>query len=639
MDFRVGNYPPGSDLTVVNVIYRYPMKDDNTGKWSTDYLLLTYRDNATGKKYTQTFYEPEYTWYLAKPGVKVSADQHFIPIEDTIPITCKYRDITKSIARETNQTDLYNSNIKSGQGRLNKAFILHPRAFGADLPIKNYYRTLFAATYTNTPFNPSILYFDTEADIINAMSDNLVIGESPTCMISAYFTGNNTMYTMCLRNSNNPLIAQDEDAIRHMGDLDSYFHRLLQDQIGDDEKIEKMGLKDAHLKIAYYDLEIEMIIDFFKLIRDLDPDFVTAWNLFGYDLPQLVERIKINGYDERSVICDPEIVPVTFNLFIDERNKNKPEERTDYADFSIKPIFYGQDILYASRRKGQGAVASYALDYIAGEEAGVHKKDYHEITTNIAKFPWLDYTSFREYNIADVVAQKCIEAKVEDFSYMLNNVITMNTSPEKIFRQTVYLATKAYEFYKEHEGVIIGNNHNKFNEPTGEKFPGAFVASPLLLTDKNKVRCQGKPIMKFNNGVDFDYKALYPSLMREFNQAPHTQVGMVQFKDPPFKDPEYLRLSPGGTFCENLASYNFVEFCHRWINLANVDEMLQDLDEYFSKYRTPLCRGEGNLLMDKKRKVVAYHTDTSQVCKRVAPPMPDWLKEEINKIRASIVLK
>jgi hypothetical protein len=70
-----------------------------------------------------------------------------------------------------------------------------------------------------------------------------------------------------------------------------------------------------------------------------------------------------------------------------------------------------------------------------------------------------------------------------------------------------------------------------------------------------------------------------------------------------------------------------------------VDEMLQDLDEYFSKYRTPLCRGEGNLPMDKKRKVIAYHTDTSQVCKRVAPPMPAWLKEEINKIRASIVLK
>jgi hypothetical protein len=326
-------------------------------------------------------------------------------------------------------------------------------------------------------------------------------------------------------------------------------------------------------------------------------------------------------------------------LFIDERNKNKLEERTDFADFSTKSIFYGQDILYASRRKGQGAIESFRLDYVAGLEANVHKKDYHLITTNIAKFPYLDYTSFREYNIADVVAQKCIEAVVEDFSYMMNNVITMNTSPEKIFRQTVYLSTKAYEFYKEHEGVIIGNNHNRFNEPTGEKFPGAFVASPLLLTDKNKVKCQGRPIMKVNNGVDFDYKALYPSLMREFNQAPHTQVGMVQFKKPPYKDPEYLRLAPGGTFCENLASYNFIEFCHRWIGLANVDEMLQDMDIYFNKYRTPLSRGEGNLPMDKKRKVIAYHTDTTKVAKRVSPPMPSWLKEEINKIRASIPIK
>ena len=184
---------------------------------------------------------------------------------------------------------------------------------------------------------------------------------------------------------------------------------------------------------------------------------------------------------------------------------------------------------------------------------------------------------------------------------MFNNVIEMCTPYEKIFRQTNFLWTKAVQFYKS-QGYILGDNANRFGSKPSEKFAGAFVASPLKLSDKNKIKCNGRAIMKFTNANDYDYKALYPSLLREFNMAPHTQVGMIEFPDPPYKDADYLKIAPGGTFCENLASYNYIEFCHRWLGLGNIDELLQDLDRYFSFYRTPLSRGvEGNLKYDDKK--------------------------------------
>ena len=58
----------------------------------------------------------------------------------------------------------------------------------------------------------------------------------------------------------------------------------------------------------------------------------------------------------------------------------------------------------------------------------------------------------------------------------------------------------------------MGCNTNRFGQKPNEKFPGAFVARPTLLSNKNKVSFKGLHIMKFNNGDDFDYKALYPSL-------------------------------------------------------------------------------------------------------------------------------
>ena len=219
---------------------------------------------------------------------------------------------------------------------------------------------------------------------------------------------------------------------------------------------------------------------------------------------------------------------------------------------------------------------------------------------------------------------------------MFNNAIEMNTPYQKIWRQTVYLATKGADFYKNHEGVILGENVNKFGEPPTEKFPGAFVADPNLISNKNKMLANGKYINKFNNTNDFDYKRLYPSLLQEFNMAPHTQVGKIEPTEIGYKDPEYLKMEPGGTFTENLASFNYIEFGQRWFGLAGIEEMLGDIQEYFTMYRTPMFKGPGELPYDKQAKVVAYFPDKTTPVVFCNRPIPDWVEKEVDRHRASL---
>jgi hypothetical protein len=55
-----------------------------------------------------------------------------------------------------------------------------------------------------------------------------------------------------------------------------------------------------------------------------------------------------------------------------------------------------------------------------------------------------------------------------------------------------------------------------------------------------------------------------------------------------------------------------------------------------------MYKGEGNLIFDKTRKVIAYHTDTvngNRMIVSVERPMPEWVKKEVDKIRASIPIK
>jgi DNA polymerase elongation subunit (family B) len=245
-------------------------------------------------------------------------------------------------------------------------------------------------------------------------------------------------------------------------------------------------------------------------------------------------------------------------------------------------------IQYASRRKAKFvSFKSFKLDDIGELEAGVKKLDYHHITTNIAELPWLDFKTFVLYNIMDVIVQKCIEVKTQDLEYIFAKCVLNNTSYKKGHRQTVYLINRmASEWYK--MGYIIGNNCNKDN-PKGDKFLGALVGNPDNTNDYSKMKIDGRAILVCENLNDYDFKSLYPSIMGEFNIAPNTQIGKINISETVYDGENAYHIpeekySRGGEFIENLVTDSYVEYCHRWFHLADIQEAIEDIDEYFSKY-------------------------------------------------------
>lgn len=634
-------YKPGDNLTIMNVFYERPKKEAD-GKYGTDYVTIVFKDNLTGKKHVRTIETPQYTYYMAKPEIQIPYNLEWIEADKVLPVTCNYKDIKHSIAKSTGNLDLYKENLRSGNYKMNDLFFAHPRIFGADMNILNYIRTEFAKTYQNPVCPISVAYYDIENDIINALSDKPVIGECPINAISLYFDETNTVYTFALRNDKNPQIAaMEEDISKNFQKYRDKMNNFIRNNIGSDAKVKKYKLEDIHLSVGFFDTEIEMIATFFDTIRKLSPDFCVAYNA-SYDFCYLVARIQYFGYDPIEIISNSEFKRKFCYYFVDENHRNEFEERCDYAMVSTLSVWLDQIIIYPSRRKGQEAIKSYSLDSVVDTECGIHKLDWKHITSRFADFVYTDFVTFWLYNINDTLVQACLEAQTEDLRYTFNNVIEMNTPYQKIFRQTNYLSSKGSEFYKEHEGVIMGCNINRFNQKPDDKIPGAFVAKPTLISNKNKVLMKNIHIMKFYNGDDFDYKALYPSLLREFNMSIATQIGMIQMDDPAYKGHAYLRLGNGGNFTENLASYNFIEFCHRWLYMPDVEHMLNMVNDYFKIMRTPLYKERTgvvpNLPMDKSHKIVMYQVDKTRpvAFKR---PMPEWVKEEVNKIRRSIPLK
>lgn len=248
-------------------------------------------------------------------------------------------------------------------------------------------------------------------------------------------------------------------------------------------------------------------------------------------------------------------------------------------------------------RKGQGEARSYALNAVARKEVGDEKLDYTE-DANIKTLPYVNFKKFVMYNIKDVLLQMGIERKTSDVDNIYQRAYSNATSYSKIFKQTVFLKSRAYvEFYK--QGLIIGNNINveygvyddvKKNEEEDEKFDGALVADPVL-NDFTGIRLFGtKNKYIFDNVIDEDFSSMYPYIIISFNIAPNTMIGKLIIGGDIQEAFESAKLEaegkskvedPGKDFVDNMLIGNVANMGTKWFNLPGMDKIFEMANERF----------------------------------------------------------
>lgn len=583
----MGKHKPGDNLTLLNTIYRYGYKDDNNNL-HPDSMTLVWKDLDSGVKEHTTLYNPTYRYFMIKEDKMKDYNQFFAPKDYVDPIEVPYHDLEKDIAERTGRLDEFYENIRNGNRRANALLHTDPRLFSSDWDINSFYRIEFDRTYKNQICPITKCYLDIETDIKYIDNEFPEPGEVPINAVSVLMENEKTEYTFLLRDKHNPFISKFEDYLKK-NDFIGEFKDFLEKNLGGWKNVHRFGMQDFNFKLIFFDNEIDLIVSVFKLINVLKPDFVLAWNM-SFDIPFIIERLKRLGVDPEQVLCHPDFEEKKAEYYIDTMHQ-KLEERGDKAIIYSYSVYLDQMIQFASRRKGGSAFASFSLDNIGYDVARVRKLDYHDITPELGNLPYVDYKTFVMYNMMDVIVQKCIEAKTGDIDYVFSNTILNSTKYDKVHRQTVYLTNRAAMFFWE-KGFVIGNNINKFLDKPKDKYDGAFVAKPTLVSPTNAVHLTydgigATPINVYHNANDFDYKSMYPSIAKEWNIAPNTQIGMIEIPEQIYAEEnwrEYPKFSRSGCFIENLGSHNYLEFCHRWLNLGSYEEVLEDIMEYFHKY-------------------------------------------------------
>lgn len=605
----IANYPKGSNLTILNAVYDRPEKDEETGKWIKDSITIVYKDNNTGKKSHYTIYEPNFSYYILPESKDPGYHQFFVPESDLIKVTCKYKDLLKDIATRLGRLDEYEDNVRAGNRSANKMLHADRRLFESDIGINNYYRMLFKRWYTNQTIPVTKSFIDIEVDIKTMKGNFPEMGECPINAISYLEFETKELTTVLYDDGKNPLATKFIENL----DEEKYqkeFRELLSYALGGEDRVKDFELENIKTKIIVFKDEIDMLHDLFQFINFKKPDFVLAWNM-AFDIPYIIARIINLGYDPIDIMCDEEFPVKKIEYFVDAMHYNEFSRRGDYANISCSSVYIDQLIQFASRRRGQSVFQSMKLDYIGEQIAKVRKLDYSDITSNISDLPYLDYDRFVKYNMMDVVVQYCIEHKTNDVGYLFNKAIQNSTEYRKVHRQTVYLANRAVTSFYDYGKYICGNNINKFKDtsiPT-EKYEGAFVSDPTLISPICKDTIGGYPIGRVRNGIDFDFTSLYPSLTREFNLAPNTQIGFINIpnevhKDEnPGKNPKYTR---SGAYLDDLISDNYIEFARRWFHLASFRELYEDIVDYYTTKAMPFYDIGYNIVTNKIIPIATY---------------------------------
>ena len=241
--------------------------------------------------------------------------------------------------------------------------------------------------------------------------------------------------------------------------------------------------------------EKQLMFEFMKFWIKNYPDVITGWNTKFFDLPYLMNRIKMIAGDKVANKMSP------WNLIHREEIAVRGRQQTVYTLYGITNLDYLDLYKWFVPQRQE----SYKLDFIGQLELGRGKDDMPYPTFK----DWYtqDFQSFVDYNIQDVEIVDGLEDKLGLIDLSLTVAYESKVNYGDIFSQVrVWDTLIANHLMKKNICVPPREEHQK-----DMKYEGAYVKEPIL--------GQHKWV------VSFDINSLYPHIIIQYNISPEKLIG------------------------------------------------------------------------------------------------------------------
>ena len=254
---------------------------------------------------------------------------------------------------------------------------------------------------------------------------------------------------------------------------------------------------ETYVKCSNEEILLKKFLDFWE--SDY-PDVVSGWNICGYDIPYIINRLAIIFDDQEA----KRLSPVSKLRFVENLSLNKMGKRMDRWYICGISIL---DYMEVYKTFSLGDRESYSLNYISDYELGDSKIAY--VASSLADLADQDWNTFVDYNIQDVKLLIKLEDKLK-FLKLVRNLSYRGFIPFEKSMGKVSLITGAVANQAQKQSVYIPT----FNvENVKQKFAGGFVMEP-------------RPGL-YEDVVTYDANSLYPNTIITLNISPETKIGKI----------------------------------------------------------------------------------------------------------------
>lgn len=254
--------------------------------------------------------------------------------------------------------------------------------------------------------------------------------------------------------------------------------------------------------------EIDLLIRFMATFRAIAPHFMTGWNVYGFDVPYLVNRINNvigpNAANDLSIFTK-----ASANCI---QSCHSKEGTDSYKILGLTVLDYQE--LY--KKFHPDKQESYALAFIADVEEVGEKVTYEEYGNSLMRLYRENHKKFIHYNDVDNQLVELLDKKLQfiqlavAIAMLTKSRYSDATGTVKIWDNLIYHMCLA-------DGVVVPPNKRVSKVDNA----GGFVREP-------RPGLHRWPVI-------FDLTSLYPSIARMLNLSPETQcsepMGGVEMAD------------------------------------------------------------------------------------------------------------
>lgn len=245
--------------------------------------------------------------------------------------------------------------------------------------------------------------------------------------------------------------------------------------------------------------EVELLTKFLELWVEIDLDIITGWNVEGFDIPYLVNRLKKILSPEAAKLLSP------FKMITDRINF---EGKVQYDIQGITTL----DYLVLYKKFSFKTLESYKLDDVAMEELGVGKLDFGDSAT-LSELYHKDYQRFIDYNIIDNVRVDEIDQKMGLIELIVARAYMAKCKYSDCLGTVKLWDTLIHDFLLSEKNIVVP-------QYKPQQMPGRLIGGYVKDVIPGVYRWV----------VGIDVKSEYPHCIMQWNISPETIRNRVHNK-------------------------------------------------------------------------------------------------------------